>query len=261
MKILLLGLGSIGSRHATNLRALRPDAQLVTVDPDPAKGADYRDWLQAIMENADADGAVVATPGRLHMAHMNVMAEKRIPFLVEKPPCVPEQTAKYSNLAGRIYMVLQVLPCAVGFQYRFHPALQGLAVDANIAFHAQEDLLARYGPDVLGVTGCHVVDLALYLLGPVREVELVQDGHQMLGRIMHESGLTSSYDIRIDRGPRQSWLTVGEKVIELDAAPEMYAAELESWLAWLEGGARDTRLATLRDGLAVMEVLERVEKL
>jgi len=255
--LLCLGLGSIGSRHYKNLRALRPDAQLVTVDPNPAKGANYRDWLHAIMENADADGAVVATPGRLHMAHMKVLAEKRIPFLVEKPPCVPEQTAKYSNLAGMIYMVLQDLPCAVGFQYRFHPALHGLTADGNITFHAQENLLTRYGPDVLSVTGCHVVDLALYLLGPAREVELVQDGHQMLGRIMHVSGLTSSYDIRIDRGPRQSWLAVGERVYELTADDGMYVDELAAWLAWLEGGEQDGKLATLRDGLAVMQVLEQ----
>ena len=259
MKFLLFGLGSISFRHYTNLRALRPDAEIVTADPDSFSGADYTDPFQALAEHPDAAGAILASPTGFHVEQIEALAKAGVPFLVEKPPCQVGETHRLERLLPK----LDGLPCAVGFNYRYHPALQELG-HRNMIYLAREDLLARYGENVLEVTGSHMISIALWKLGRVLECNLQHDGRHLWGTSRHDSGLwltpTCIYDAFIDRGPREARVIQDGLFYELPPEPRMYFAELRDWLSWLDGGPRDPRLATLQDGLDVMQVLEQAER-
>src|SRR3990167_9275370 len=120
MKALILGYGSIGQRHAANLRALYPDCGQVVVDPHFEIRGSFTipDWHQAVEIHNDSAFAVVASPTACHMEQMIELARCGIPFLCEKPPCLEVEIVEYRALAENVEA--SGLKCAVAFQYRFH---------------------------------------------------------------------------------------------------------------------------------------------
>lgn len=259
MKILLFGLGSIGTRHRRNLLSLRPDAQVVAADPDEARAADYRDEWQMLIEHTDADGAIIASPTAHHAAQMQWLCDYGIPFLVEKPIGTIDELAALRQLVEVV--TRSEGRCAVGFNYRFHFALSiKPELAKHLGFFGQDDLLARYGPDVGGIMVAHPIDTAIRLLGPPTEIRLQTDGVWLGGVIWHGRKF-SVYDFHMGRGPRKSEVLLNEGGFPLPPDDKMYRDELAAWLTWLEGGERDPRLATLADGLRVTEVLAEVKKI
>ena len=81
MNLLIIGGGSIGSRHARNAQAL--GHAVVLCDPDPERGQ-YTDYKTALEEER-VDAAVVATPSGLHVEEALYLAGKRMPIFMEKP--------------------------------------------------------------------------------------------------------------------------------------------------------------------------------
>ncbi len=91
MRILIIGAGSIGKRHARNLRQLRPGVTVITVDP--LAPADYRGYEFAL-EQGRYDAAIIASPMTNHIEHMLELGERRIHFLTEKPLALRSLTAR-----------------------------------------------------------------------------------------------------------------------------------------------------------------------
>ena len=138
-KILLVGLGSIGQRHARNLRALggdgvtllahraRRDAPLLTdplrprrdVDPAAALGIEtFTDYAAALAQRPDA--VYVANPTSLHLATARQAAEAGCHLFIEKPLSHSlEGVPELLDLVARRGLV-----ATVGYQLRFHPALR-----------------------------------------------------------------------------------------------------------------------------------------
>lgn len=258
MKFIIFGYGSIGQRHARNLHALRPDSWLSIFDPFLAGGAHLP--VPSIDENRlndiAADAAIIASPSIDHYMAMQWCRVRAIPFMVEKPPVIPAQLPGYRDLV----VALNYLPCAVGFQYRFHAAttaIKSLAAMGQLTFYARDNLLGKYGPDVAGVMATHPIDTALRFLGPAVWVNLESDGKRLAGSVGHQLGL-SLYDLDISIGPRVSRVCGGDKQIELPPDDNAYLLEMAAWLRGVEGGECEPRLATLADGLRVMEVLAEV---
>lgn len=265
MKILVLGYGSIGRRHVANLRELQvPVESIIIADPlfdgassdpqwhpiDHGSMAVFTDWRLAIRTHPDADAAIIASPTMAHGEQMGELAKLDIPFYVEKP-------LGTSSLPVR-------LPkrCAVGFQYRWHEAWPHLARMAGeydeLRFYARDNLLDRYGPHVADVMGSHPIDTALALLGDAEKVSLHSNGAYLRGRIEHQRGRVSLFDLDISTGPRESRVSAGHETVELTADPHMYVKALAVWLGWVLHGVSDSKLAKLPDGLAVECVLAEV---
>ncbi len=92
MKVLFIGLGSIGKRH---LRLLNQITSFETICWRSGEGrysnefdAKYnikvfKDLGQAIQENPDF--AIIANPTALHVETATAIAQAEIPFLIEKP--------------------------------------------------------------------------------------------------------------------------------------------------------------------------------
>ncbi len=247
MKILIFGLGSVGKRHAANLRLLRPDALIRTADLNDT--ADYNDWLVALHTNDDADYAVIASPEQCHLEQMQALAEYGIRFYVEKPPCVVGQIDAYREVVAKC--ARKNLDCAVGFQYRFHaftgflPAME----PKQIEFASFDSLFGRYGATVQTTMASHAIDLALWTLGPAEVVNLKSDGVKLAGDIQHRHGGISEYDYRIDSEARESYIKLPGARVRILPDDTAYQKGLEAFLN------RERGSATLADGLAVMEVL------
>ncbi len=120
MRVAVIGLGSIGSRHARNLRAL--GHEVIGFDP-VARHDDAWSTTPTIEQAlAGADAAVVATPTALHAEHATLALERGVPVLVEKPLAVDAADAERITALARTRSVT----CGVAMNLRFHPAIRGL---------------------------------------------------------------------------------------------------------------------------------------
>lgn len=107
MKILVIGAGSIGRRHAANLTALGADVTNVDVEMGPTVPAGY-------------DGVVVASPTVLHSAHAISALDTDAAVFVEKP-------LAWSAEEGRMILAFGADRVMVGYNLRFHAPMQRVA--------------------------------------------------------------------------------------------------------------------------------------
>jgi predicted dehydrogenase len=206
VRILIAGLGSIGQRHARNLRALRGagvelhawrrrgDRAVITDaairDPTRDVHAELRITPHASLDAALAtrpDAAFVCTPTAYHQEVAQRAAEAGCHLFIEKPVAASMQGVDRLREA----VAARGLVAMVGCQWRFHPlvaqlrdtlvrGLLGSVRDAAIDYaeylpdwHPWEDYRKSYaarralGGGVI-LTQIHDYDLAYHLFGPAR---------------------------------------------------------------------------------------------
>jgi hypothetical protein len=196
MKILIVGLGSIGQRHVQTMEKVI-NAQFIYFPSEaPAREVDFiQKHRICVFQTLDEcvrqrpDFAIIAnaTPGHISIA--KVMVENHIPFIIEKPVAI--SLTNLDDLCEKIdQQQLQVL---VGFQLRHHPTFNLLQkiVDSGqigtpLLFHGyvgqylpnwrpQKDYKKTVsaskslGGGVLADI-CHEFDIAVALLGPVSTI-------------------------------------------------------------------------------------------
>ena len=138
MRILLVGLGSIGQRHARNLRAtlggnvellayrVRGLTHIITPDMRIAPGdveARYGLTVFTNLEDALAarpDAVFVTNPNSLHIPVALAAARAGCHLFIEKP--LSHDLQYVDDLIDEIDR--RRLVCLVGYQWRFHPALK-----------------------------------------------------------------------------------------------------------------------------------------
>ncbi len=106
-RILVLGAGSAGTRHARNLTGFGAAVEIVDIEGDPA----------AAGVPSGFDGVVVATPTALHREHAFAALATGAAVLVEKPLAV--STEGLDDLVERAADRL-----TVGYNLRLHPPVQ-----------------------------------------------------------------------------------------------------------------------------------------
>ena len=94
LKILILGCGSIGSRHARNLKSLGVN-EIVLCDPDPSRldslgkkiGTNllYKNYKDAVKKNSNVTAALICTPTIDHVEPAIYFARKKVNLFIEKP--------------------------------------------------------------------------------------------------------------------------------------------------------------------------------
>lgn len=154
MKILLVGLGSIGQRHARNLRAtlggdvellayrvrrlthvITPDLRIEPGDVEAKYGITVFTNLEAALA-ARPDAVFVTNPNSLHMPVALAAARAGCHLFIEKP--LSHDLEGVDELVDEIER--RRLVCLVGYQWRFHPALK--LVQCRLKANAIGDLLA-----------------------------------------------------------------------------------------------------------------------
>lgn len=163
MKIAVLGLGSIGARHATNLNQLGHEVLV----HDPAIDGSSR--AHVIKE---ADAVVIATPTRCHCQDLLDCLDAGLPTFVEKPIAATEQ--EYDELQDQY--PLEMDNVFVGYNARFHPCVVRMKqwLDEGVIGEllwgsfvcAQHSQKPDYLRDGVILNWSHEIDLARYLLGP-----------------------------------------------------------------------------------------------
>lgn len=187
MKLLIIGCGSIGSRHARNAQALGHSVALC--DPIPERGQ-YTDY-KAALQRENVDAAVVASPSNLHVEAARYLAEKGVPIFMEKPLATSRdglaelvQTVKKKKL---ITMMAQ--------SYRWHEgllALKKLLEDGTFGspqhvvcvakeylpdWHPDQDYRREYaaqkkmGGGAMFTSMSHTLDTLEWLFGDIVEIE------------------------------------------------------------------------------------------
>jgi predicted dehydrogenase len=201
MRILIVGLGSVGQRHARNLRRLLGDeVDLLALrrkggeaPPDVLGIRVFHEMDGALADRPDA--VIVADPTSMHLATASVALRAGCPVLIEKP-----LSNSWDGVAEFLDAVSHSgVPVLVGYQMRFHPLLQrvrdlvndgafGSVISAAATYgeylpgwHPYEDYRKSYaarrdlGGGVL-LTQIHDIDYLGWILGWPREVYSV-GGH------------------------------------------------------------------------------------
>ncbi|UCC95545.1 MAG: Gfo/Idh/MocA family oxidoreductase, partial [Candidatus Omnitrophota bacterium] len=121
---LIIGLGSIGRRHA---RILKESARcIIFALREKTKTREDNSYIDDYLfswndiDSHKIDFAIVANPSALHMGSALLLAQKGIPFIIEKPVCVSSKDAK------KLVRVVKGknLPVLVGFNLRYHSLYQ-----------------------------------------------------------------------------------------------------------------------------------------
>lgn len=124
---MVVGLGSIGRRHAGNLAELYPDARLTFVRQGAREdeftrslGARVVDRVEAVLDEP-VDLVVLATPSANHIDVLPALLQRACPLLVEKPVVTSlEDVATVSRLLAASPPAVR----AAGFNLRFLPSLR-----------------------------------------------------------------------------------------------------------------------------------------
>jgi predicted dehydrogenase len=225
------------------------------------------------------DAVIIATPVGAHVTDARAVASAGLPSLVEKPPA--------PDLDGARRLAALEPPPWIGFNRRFEPASAALRaalageerrVRLRLAFHYRR---ASWAPlevrdEALLDLGPHAVDLARWLVGPIRrvrtaalssercelEVELERGSASIslatdrilreLVEVRAESGALVARD---SRGGLARAIVARLRPQTDHPLVDSLAAELESFCAAVRG-ADPGVLATADDGVAAMEAVD-----
>jgi predicted dehydrogenase len=282
MKIGVVGYGSIGQRHAANIRWLGHECIVY----DPLLQHNDVKFEREIYDQADA--VVIATPSNCHEAGLRACIERGKHVLVEKPISVG---------LGQLETLLKVadekkLIVMMGNNLRFHPCVKDIkrseiswSLWANFICSTTTDKPGYLSDGVTLCTGSHEVDLALHLLGPAQVLTATGDEKMMDFVLQHDSGARSSFhlDFVTGREVRQFWIGYERKCISVDlparsiqthfidgdiaawrypgSYDDDYVREMRDFTRRIEGLSTLYDGATGRNGLAVLKVLLDVRKM
>lgn len=183
MKVVVIGTGSIGRRHAGNLELLGASVERVSIRAVGVAAATAR-------LAAGADAAVIATETQIRLELIEAAAAAGIPLYIEKPLAAEPDTVSAIYAAAAPILKRSV----VGFMMRYHPGFRHLcALDLSDAYRYSFEIghdVTRWRqdwrfadsyaarPDAGGVLLdlCHELDMAHCLFpGALSDVECL--GH------------------------------------------------------------------------------------
>jgi len=194
-RVLISGAGSIGKRHANNLRALGIES-ITTCDPNAE--ADYTDFDEALAE-VKPDIVFICSPTNLHITQALKAAKTGAHLFIEKP---------LSHTLDQIDALKQEvdkrnLTCMIGCNMRFHhgPATVKKILDAGTIgsvtkaqiytgsylpdWRPQQDYKKSYSADPKqggAILDCiHEIDLAIWYLGPAVLENVMIESAQLIG--------------------------------------------------------------------------------
>jgi inositol 2-dehydrogenase len=123
----VIGVGTLGKRHAENVRRAIPAARLIAVaDADAARAKQvaaeleiehhYASW-EALLERKDIDAIVVAAPSRFHAPVTRAAAAAGKHIFCEKPPALSmEEAESAASAVAKAGVQFQI-----GFMRRYDP--------------------------------------------------------------------------------------------------------------------------------------------
>lgn len=207
MRILIIGCGSIGRRHAQNARTLGADVVLCDVDELRMKEfgeslgvSDYFTDFKAAAKFSGAEAAVIATPSNVHIAPACALLSEGIHVLMEKPLCTSVSEAadirsivKETNLVFMMAHTYRFRAEWVAIKNMLDGKPLGKAYSAEFMggwylpdWHVREDYRHEYaaqkrlGGGVLLTSLSHFFDIVSWFFG---DIEKIRGARMRLGDI------------------------------------------------------------------------------
>lgn len=190
----VIGLGSIGMRHAKNLLAM--GHVVWGYDPNSTRLVLFQQLggkplAQPWGAERLLDGVVIATPTARH-ADDFMSLPKTYPVFIEKPIFSLERAAAWERIAWPVFMV--------GNNLRFHSCVkkakewlsEGLIGKPLWASFCVAQHNTKYTDPVVLNWGAHEFDLALYLLGPATVTAAAGNDKIFDTCLLHEYGVPST---------------------------------------------------------------------
>lgn len=261
-RIVLMGLGSIGSKHVDTLLSMGYH-HIVAVDPRPMP---HEERIPVLSHLEDLGAwkpthAVICSPPDLHYPQARYFLQAGIPTFIEKPMTVRAYEAIFLNEVAKnagTYI-------GVGYMERAHPHVQEARRWAIVHYPYRAEFFCywrsttkTYELDVMRESS-HAIDTALYLFGKPDEVKRFKSNTSATCKFHYADGREVTVAMNM-RAP------VVERIIRLysgsDELSVGYGRTKEEWdvcyrtelQAFLDG----TPLCTGEDGLRVVEVLEQL---
>lgn len=254
MRHIIIGLGSIGRRHYRNLVGLLPagnEHEVITVDPDKKCNADYTKVEGDIFQDAVV---YICAPTKEHAGIIHYsywMGAKSI--AVEKP---------LHDTWGEIELFPGALPIATLYCYRYHPVFRALKRNSPVdilVMTAQDDLVSRYGATALETMASHSIDAALWVNGPAKSWDTIDNGESCSVQIYHLNGCLSQIRCNISKSPRISGISYRRAGYRhqapVPANDQMYIDEMKAWLNFLNTGDRGD-LCFYEDAMQVQKIMQ-----
>lgn len=289
MKIGILGLGSIGARHARNLVTL--GHSVYAFDPEPNALWAVENNIRLVPRNAiwDQEAVVIATPSCQHLEDLTDAAAESVHVFIEKPIA----TSRPQEVAGRLMNIEDNGKIVfVGLNLRFHSCVKkakawldagliGEPMWANftIAQHSEkyDDLILNWAS--------HEIDLATYLLGPARvntavtgwigrAADIVMTHDSGSQTVVHADYLTNPErrsfmiagikgNLHVDLVERFAWIDAADlnhyDFTGEDSYDENYVEEMRAFMDRIDG--KETIGCTGAEGLAVLEICLEAKRL
>lgn len=248
----LIGRGSIGRRHEQNIRTLRPNDNIFTIDPDPNSDADYNTFVRKDLLH---DSIVyICSPTEHHMEHLSMALDAGAKAVyVEKP---------MAEAGVMIYSPKPKIPVVFGYQYRCHPTVKKIRSKHKgwdgAVFIAHENLSGKYNDSPLSIIACHIIDFCIWINGEALTSKCVDSG--FCSSVMMEQDFASTTNIFVDMltDPRRSTAEIFRdgkaELFTIDRWDSMYTDYLAMFYNYIETGDPQD-LALWEDALRVQEVM------
>lgn len=293
MKVGVLGLGSIGLRHARNLRILGHEVIGYDIDEKKMKEWQGKIYSRNNFISLPLDALIIATPTAEHEVDIRFCMETGRHIFVEKP---------IARTCGELFTLREAIGVEklfVGYMLRFNPCVKaakqwldggwiGKPLWAQFTcgqFNDKPDYLR----DGVALNWSHEIDLALYLLGPAKvltaSVHLTNWQDDIADIVLeHESGARSTIhlDYVTKNEIREAWIVGEDKNIGLDMLGRRasfgkmiqefggdwnadYVDEMQVFISFASGALIPMKPpslhATGEDGLRVLEICHQVRRI
>jgi predicted dehydrogenase len=278
VRVLVIGCGSIGSRHARNLRQLGAEVGIFDTSHAarffaPETVGRIFDQRQAGIEWAEA--VVIASPARFHLQHLLETVAFKRPTFVEKPLALSSSDTVRSVLG---MTERWEVPVQVGYNLRFHPKWQEVRTRArsgelgpirSAVYATASDLHTWHGTSYADTLAecSHEIDQALWTLGPAT---CVGAHHSVDGRrwdllLAHGDVVSHVHLSTIEGHYRREAAVYGHlnytRYVKDSGSDvdDMYFEEMRHFLEVAAGAAAPR--CTLQDGLAVLEIMDHARRI
>lgn len=287
----VIGLGSIGQRHASNLKAWGHTVIGCDTHSDTSTLPALSEWYKSpdglFQFYEKLDGLIIASPTDQHLFHWS---NADLPCFIEKPIADhPDQV--WEELDTRKEHVTMV-----GNNLRFHPCVItakewltdiGEVIWGSFTIAQYNDKPAYMRDGVTLNWGAHEIDLALHLLGEARVVSAVIDPQDTIADITlyHSSHRSRVHLDYLTRPFRRGFCIIGDhgiitadlerRLVSCDPADggakqvadfsdssidQDYVEEIGAFIDLIDGKPVP-HAATGEDGLRTLEIITEAKKL
>lgn len=254
MRIGIIGLGSIGTRHLNNLTEIGGH-ELFVYDPVltvPALTTIESFWAW------NPEAVLICTPPEHHYDYAASCIRSQVHVFIEKPITQDQREADHLRHLAKQYNV----QLAVGYQLRWllNKNYGRISVGRDAYFTSKQDMSqwpSQYKKDPL-VEFSHEIDLAIHLYGSVEAVAMYQQDSSCIIRLRHIAATSCIY---LDWGStifKRDLYVDGELSWEFDKEENdvAYRHELVAFIRACEGKAFDYRLCGAAQAAHVVKIIE-----